>query len=114
MTITAIDSRIIISPTEFFELSSVNRIRDPLEIGLTNRSYLPKSNDLRSDWVASVATPAFKALAQTGVFAPRFCTIGTGVGLDAHWICKIYPSWACMLIPQLMAAKQYADRAARP
>lgn len=83
MTVTAIDSRIIISPTAFFELPTVQRIRSSLEIGLTDRSYLPKSDDLRSDWVASVATPAFKALAQTGAFAQRFCTIGTGVGLDA-------------------------------
>lgn len=83
MTITAIDTRISVSPTDFFELPTVLRIRDSLEIGLTDRSYLPKSNDLRSDWVASVATPAFKALAQTGASVPRFCTIGTGAGLDA-------------------------------
>ena len=58
------------------------RISPKAEISLTDHPYLPKAIDLRSDWVASVAAPSFLALAQVGVTAPNFCTVGTGTGLD--------------------------------
>lgn len=67
----------------FFGLHDTSRIRRNVSIGLTERSYLPKAIDPRSDWVASVAVPAFRALAETGVEVSDFCTIGTGAGLDA-------------------------------
>ncbi|WP_245654578.1 class I SAM-dependent methyltransferase [Streptomyces violens] len=70
------------SPTEFFELKETARIRSSIGLKLSDHSYLPKADDPRADWVASVAVPAFKTLAQMGVSAPRFCTIGTGAGLD--------------------------------
>lgn len=67
----------------FFGLEAVSRIRRNAWIGLTERSYLPKALDPRSDWVAMVAAPAFRMLAETGVEVRDFCTIGTGAGLDA-------------------------------
>lgn len=72
-----------IDTASFFGLDSVSRIRPRARLDLTDRSYLPKALDPRNDWVASVAAPAFLALTQTGVEAPKFCTIGTGSGLDA-------------------------------
>jgi methylase of polypeptide subunit release factors len=67
----------------FFDVSDVTRVKNIAKIRLTDRSYLPKPDDLRSDWVASVAVPAFKAIARTGMDVSRFCTIGTGSGIDA-------------------------------
>ncbi|NJL71413.1 MAG: class I SAM-dependent methyltransferase [Candidatus Competibacteraceae bacterium] len=67
----------------FFNLKNPSRIRRDAAIKLSGRSYLPKIDDPRSDWVASVAVPAFLALAQTGIEAQDFCSIGTGAGLDA-------------------------------
>lgn len=67
----------------FFGIEGVSRLKEIASIRLTDRSYLPKPNDLRSDWVASVAVPAFKAISRTGMDVSRFCTIGTGSGVDA-------------------------------
>ncbi|NDK37006.1 50S ribosomal protein L11 methyltransferase [Rhodovulum sulfidophilum] len=72
-----------LNTARFFNLSNTTRIREVAKIELSDRSYLPKVGDPRSDWVASVAVPAFQALAQAGVEAPNFCSIGTGAGLDA-------------------------------
>ncbi len=58
-----------IDTASFFGLESVSRIRSRAWLGLTNRSCLPKALDLSSDWVASVAAPAFLALAQIEVEA---------------------------------------------
>lgn len=66
-----------------FGLRNTLRIQRNATIYLTERSYLPKVSDPRSDWVASVAVPAFLALKQTGTEVRDFCTIGTGTGLDA-------------------------------
>jgi hypothetical protein len=76
-------AEVVVSPSEFFQIEATERIRSSVELELSDHSYLPKSDFLRADWVASVAVPAFKTLAQRGFLAPRFCTIGTGVGLDA-------------------------------
>lgn len=76
-------AELVVSPGEFFQLGEIERIRSSIGLRLSDHSYLPKKDDLRADWVASVAVPAFKTLAHMGVFAPRFCTIGTGAGLDA-------------------------------
>ncbi|MFE4857780.1 class I SAM-dependent methyltransferase [Streptomyces sp. NPDC056670] len=81
---TEIDSaELVVSPGAFFEIGETDRIRSSIGLKLSDRSYLPKANEPRADWVASVAVPAFKTLARMGVLAPRFCTIGTGAGLDA-------------------------------
>ena len=71
---------------ELFGLASPQRIRQNLTIDLTEHSYLPKAGDPRSDWVATVAYPAFMAIKQMGIGSStvdRFGTIGTGTGLDA-------------------------------
>lgn len=75
-------TELVVSPSEFFQIGKTERIRPSVEITLSDHSYLPKADDPRADWVASVAVPAFKTLAQMGFLAPKFCTIGTGVSLD--------------------------------
>jgi len=72
----------VVSPTAFFQLGETTRIRSSIGLKLSDHSYLPKADEPRADWVASVAVPAFKTLARMGVSAPRFCTVGTGAGLD--------------------------------
>ncbi|MCS0634115.1 class I SAM-dependent methyltransferase [Streptomyces sp. LP05-1] len=74
---------LVVSPREFFRLGETERIRSSVGLKLSDHSYLPKADEPRADWVASVAVPAFKTLARMGVLAPTFCTIGTGAGLDA-------------------------------
>lgn len=74
---------LVVSPTDFFELPETARIKPSLRLRLSDHSYLPKADEPRADWVASVAVPSFKTLADMGISAPRFCTIGTGAGLDA-------------------------------
>lgn len=76
-------NRVQIDTAEFFRLNNTSRIRRKAIISLSDRSYLPKAEDPRSDWVASVTVPAFLALAQTNLEVKDFCTIGTGTGLDA-------------------------------
>jgi hypothetical protein len=75
-------AELVVSPREFFRLPRTDRISSSIGLGLSDHSYLPKADDPRADWVASVAVPAFKTLAHMGFLAPRFCTIGTGAGLD--------------------------------
>ncbi|WP_146074391.1 class I SAM-dependent methyltransferase [Pokkaliibacter plantistimulans] len=65
-------------------------IKDTLLLGMTDRSYLPKAEDPRSDWVASVAAPSFRLLARQGIRVENFCTIGTGTGLDALAAIEIF------------------------
>lgn len=74
---------ITIDTSNFFGLETVSRIKNPATIRLSDRSYLPKADDPRSDWVASVAVPAFLAVARAGIQVRDFATIGTGAGLDA-------------------------------
>lgn len=61
-----------------------SRIKPRLSIVLSNHSYLPRVDDLQSDWVAHVAAPAFKLYRRQHGNAPvdSFCSIGTGSGLD--------------------------------
>lgn len=80
------EHRISVDTKRFFALDSPKRIRRHLSISLTEHSYLPKADDPRSDWVASVAYPAFVAIQQMDIglsHIGRFATIGTGSGLDA-------------------------------
>ena len=68
----------------YLALRNPARIKRHLSIGLSSHSYLPRINDLQSDWVAHVAAPAFKLLRRQREGAPvdSFCSIGTGSGLD--------------------------------
>ncbi|KNE81221.1 MULTISPECIES: class I SAM-dependent methyltransferase [Streptomyces] len=76
-------AEIVVTPAEFFQIEEAERVRSSIGLKLSDHSYLPKADEPRADWVASVAVPAFKTLARMGFLAPKFCTIGTGAGLDA-------------------------------
>lgn len=59
------------------------RIGRILDIAVSGHAYLPKTDDLSGDWVAHIATPAFKLVReQRNAPIPSFCSIGTGSGLD--------------------------------
>lgn len=75
----SVDSR------HFFGIPGLQTIKPKAEILVTNHCYLPQTEDLEADWVASVAAPAFKLIAQQRPAENRrsFCSIGTGSGLDA-------------------------------
>ncbi|MDR1063425.1 MAG: hypothetical protein LBL48_05775 [Azoarcus sp.] len=59
------------------------RLKDTLDIRVTEHAFLPSVDDILSDWVATIATPAFKLIRRRQGPQTRFCSIGTGVGLDA-------------------------------
>jgi methylase of polypeptide subunit release factors len=67
----------------------VTRVRDPMIVGLTPQTYLPKTLSPRLDWVSSVAVPSFTRYREefvdsgAGQRVNSFCTVGTGAGLDA-------------------------------
>lgn len=64
-------------------VTAPERIGRILDIAVSGHAYLPKTDDLAGDWVAHIATPAFKLVrAQRGAPVPSFCSIGTGSGLD--------------------------------
>jgi methylase of polypeptide subunit release factors len=71
--------------TSYLGLTATRRIRAEIEIEIAERAYPPDLSDLKRDWVASVAAPAFSALARRRPAEARrsFCTIGTGSGVDA-------------------------------
>ena len=59
------------------------RIQDKLSITVTDHAYLPKTEDVSSDWVAYIATPAFKLIRENlGHDIDAFTSIGTGSGID--------------------------------
>jgi hypothetical protein len=78
------DATLRIAAAPYLRLADAPQyLRDELVITTTERSFPPRVDDLLSDWVATIATPAFKLIrAREGVQA-RFCSIGVGVGLDA-------------------------------
>ncbi|MDR3214394.1 MAG: hypothetical protein LBT71_10835 [Azoarcus sp.] len=59
------------------------RLKDTLDILVTEHAFLPSVDEMLSDWVATIATPAFKLLRQQKGVQAGFCSIGTGTGLDA-------------------------------
>ena len=69
----------------YLALPTTRRIRADVEIEIAERAYPPDLSDLKRDWVASVAAPAFAVLARRRPANRRlsFCTIGTGTGVDA-------------------------------
>ena len=59
------------------------RIQEYLSIEVADHAYLPKTEDLKSDWVAYIAAPAFKLIREkTGHDIEAFASIGTGSGID--------------------------------
>ena len=74
-----------VSAKALFQLDNVSNVTGELDIELTDQTYIPKIDDLRSDWVATVAVPAFKRVReQRNQKQPikSFCSIGTGAALD--------------------------------
>lgn len=65
----------------FFEIKNVQKLKHTIEITLSGKSYLPKFNTPESDWISRVAVPAFKIISGTNY--SKFCSIGTGSGIDA-------------------------------
>ncbi len=76
-------TRLSIETAAYLAIARPQRINDGLDLTLTDHSFLPRPDDLASDWVASVAAPAFKLLRQQRGPQAAFCSIGTGSGLDA-------------------------------
>lgn len=71
----------------FFQIAPPTQIAETLRLRLTEQCYLPKAKDPLRDWIARVACPAFQNYRRRRPLAAerleRFCTIGTGAGLDA-------------------------------
>jgi methylase of polypeptide subunit release factors len=65
----------------FFNIKKVQRLRQRVEITLSEKSYLPKFDAHESDWVSRVAVPTFKLMSEINY--NNFCSIGTGSGIDA-------------------------------
>jgi len=59
------------------------RLREQLDIAVSEHAFLPQIEDLQTDWVSSVATPAFKLIRQRQGALTAFASIGTGTGMDA-------------------------------
>ena len=58
-------------------------VQDYLSVGVTDHAYLPKTEDITSDWVAYIATPAFKLIRENLRHdVEAFASIGTGSGID--------------------------------
>jgi hypothetical protein len=78
-------SPLVVDARRYFRLGTPNRIAPTLRIGLSEHCFVPSLDDLDSDWLASVAVPAFHILARTRPAVQRhsFLSIGTGCGLDA-------------------------------
>ena len=64
---------------------ATRRVKAEFDIEIAERTYPPNLADLKRDWVSSVAAPAFAILARQRApdMRRRFCTIGTGSGVDA-------------------------------
>lgn len=78
-----ITSQVEVSAADYLSIPQVERVRPRLSITLSNHSYLPRLDNLESDWVAHVTVPAFKLFRQQrGRPVGVFCSIGTGSGLD--------------------------------
>jgi methylase of polypeptide subunit release factors len=59
------------------------RLLETLDIHVTEHAFLPSVDEILGDWVATIAMPAFKLIRARQGAQPAFCSIGTGVGLDA-------------------------------
>ena len=73
-----------IATTPYLRLAAApQHLTDELVITTTERAFQPRVDDLLSDWVSTIATPAFKLIRAREGAQENFCSIGTGVGLDA-------------------------------
>lgn len=59
------------------------QVQDYLSVGVTDHAYLPKTEDITSDWVAYIAAPAFKLIRENLRHdVEAFASIGPGSGID--------------------------------
>ena len=59
------------------------QVQDYLSVAVTDHAYLPKTEDITSDWVAYIAAPAFKLIRENLRHdVETFASIGTGSGID--------------------------------
>jgi methylase of polypeptide subunit release factors len=88
-------SSIEVPARSYLNLKRTTRIKESLSIVLSRHSYLPRIDDLQSDWVAHVAVPAFKLFRSQRGDSPieSFCSIGTGSGLDVIAAIEILGAW---------------------
>lgn len=75
---------IIVDVNKYLALNDATKhIKDYLSIEVADHAYLPKTEDIKSDWVAYIAAPAFKLIREKlGHDVDSFVSIGTGSGID--------------------------------
>ena len=75
---------IVVDVNKYLALNgATKRIKDYLSIEVADHTYLPKTEDIKSDWVAYIAAPAFKLIREKlGHDIDSFISIGTGSGID--------------------------------
>ena len=75
---------ILVDVKKYLSLNSApKRVQDYLSVGVTDHAYLPKTEDITSDWVAYIAAPAFKLIRENLRHdVEAFASIGTGSGID--------------------------------
>lgn len=75
---------IVVDVNKYLALNSAAKhIKDYLSIEVADHAYLPKTEDIKSDWVAYIAAPAFKLIREKlGHDIDSFVSIGTGSGID--------------------------------
>ncbi len=75
---------IIVDVAKYLSLEGKPKhIKDYLSIIVADHAYLPKTEDIKSDWVAYIAAPAFKLIRENaGKDIEAFASIGTGSGID--------------------------------
>lgn len=75
---------IVVDVNKYLALNgATKRIKDYLSIEVADHAYLPKTEDIKSDWVAYIAAPVFKLIREKlGHDIESFVSIGTGSGID--------------------------------
>ena len=75
---------ILVDVKKYLSLNSAPKhVQDYLSVAVTDHAYLPKTEDITSDWVAYIAAPAFKLIRENlGHDVEAFASIGTGSGID--------------------------------
>lgn len=75
---------ILVDVKKYLALENTTKhIQDYLSVAVTDHAYLPKTEDITSDWVAYIAAPAFKLIRENlGHDVEAFASIGTGSGID--------------------------------
>jgi methylase of polypeptide subunit release factors len=72
-----------VEAARYLSAEKVLRIKDRLSVKVTEHCFLPHVDDLQSDWVSYILSPALKLLRKrNGGDFESFCSIGTGSGLD--------------------------------